>query len=278
MALAEFIVVFREVFEIALVVGIMLAYLYKTKNGRYASFIYGGAALAVVASIAAAAAFGALAGGFAASEALFEGATLVIACAFVTWLILWMFQQGNIARKLEAGVQARIAHHARFGLAAFAFLAVFREGVEIVIFLGGIAISTGALSLAAGALGGVAALLLAWAVFRHVVRLDMRTFFLATSALLVLLAAGLLSQGVHELQEAGVVPTFIEHVYDFTPQMNSDGSYPLMHEKGAVGGILKGLVGYDTAPSLEQAVAYLAYLVLVYAAYHRISGRRGGKS
>lgn len=275
MALAEFIVMFRETFEIALVLGIMLAYLYRTKNGKYARFVYAGAALAVLASFASAAAFSLLAGGFEGNEALFEGITLVLACALVTWLILWMFRQGNVERKLEGEMEERIARHAQLGLAAFAFLAVLREGVEMVIFTGGIALSTGALSLAAGAAGAVAAVLLAWAVFRRTVKLDLKAFFLATSAMLVLLAAGLLSQGVHELQEAGVLPVSVEHVYDITPPQNADGSYPLMHEKGAAGGVLKGLFGYDTAPSLEQALAYLGYLLLVLLACLNMGKGRG---
>lgn len=271
MALAEFIVMFREVFEIALVLGIILAYLHKTKSWKYAAYVYAGAALAVLASIGAAYAFEAIAGGFEANEELFEGITLVVASALVTWLILWMFAQKNYAKELEKGVQQKLEGGQRIGLAAFAFIAVFREGVEIILFLWGITVSTGAINVATAALGGILALLVGYAVFRGMLRLDMQKFFLYTSALLVLLAAGLLSQGVHELQEAGVLQTSIEHVYNITPALNADGSYPLMHEKGAIGGMLKGLVGYDTAPSLEQIIAYFGYLAATYIAYRRIS-------
>ncbi len=270
MALAEFIVMFREVFEISMVVGIMLAYLHKTKNGKHASWVYYGAALAVIGSMLAAVAFEALAGGFEANEPLFEGITLIAACALVTWLLLWMFSQKNIAKNLEAGVQSRLSQHHKIGLATFAFVSVFREGVEIVLFLGGIAISTGALSIVAIIAGAAAAIVLSWALFRHLVKLDLQTFFIWTSALLVLLAAGLLSQGVHELQEIGALPTSIEHVYNITPPQNADGSYPFMHEKGAAGALLKGLIGYATSPSLEQLIAYFGYLALVYAAYLKL--------
>lgn len=271
MALAEFVVMFREVFEIALVLGIMLAYLWKTKNWKYANFVYAGAALAVLASVAASYGFEALAGGFEENEELFGGITLVVAAALVTWLVVWMFAQKNYARGLERGVQLKIEEGQKAGLAAFAFIAVFREGVEIVLFLYGITVSTGALNAVSAAIGGALALLAGYAFFQGMLRLDMQKFFLYTSALLILLAAGLLSQGVHELQEAGVLPTSIEHVYDITPSLNADGSYPLLHEKGLVGAMLKGLAGYDTAPSLEQLVAYLGYLLLVYLAYKRIT-------
>lgn len=271
MGLAEFVVVFREVFEIALVVGIMLAYLHKTRNWKYATFVYAGALIAIVASVLAGGVFEAARAMFEANEELFEGATLVLASAFVTWLIVWMFAQKNMAKQIEKGLELKIEQKEKIGLAAFAFLAVFREGIEIVIFLGGIAISAGSVNAAASAIGGLAALALAYGVFRQAIKLDMRAFFTYTSVILIFLAAGLLSQGVHELQEAKVVPTSIEHIYNITPAMNADGSYPLMHEKGAVGGLLKGLVGYDTSPSLEQAFAYFAYLGCVYLAYRRTS-------
>jgi high-affinity iron transporter len=232
--------------------------------------VYAGAALAVVGSILAAAAFEALAGGFEANEPLFEGITLIVACALVTWLLLWMFSQKNIAKELEQGVKSSLSSPHKAGLAAFAFISVFREGVEVVLFLGGIALSTGALSIISMVAGATLAIIFAWALFRHLVKLDLQSFFIWTSAVLVLLAAGLLSQGVHELQEIGALPTSIEHVYDITPAQNADGSYPLMHEKGAGGSLLKGLIGYDTSPSLEQLFAYFGYLAFVYAAYLKI--------
>ncbi len=269
MALAEFIVLFREVFEIALVIGIMLAYLHKTKNSKHFGSIFLGAALAAIASLLAAAAFSFAAGGFEKNEALFEGMVLVSSSILVTWLLLWMFGQKNLVKGIERGLKVNIGHKEEAGLVVFSFIAVFREGAELVLFLWGILASTGAINLAGAFSGGALALLLAYAFFRHAVKLDLRSFFTHTSVLLVLLAAGLLSQGVHELQEARVLPTTIEHIYDITPAANADGSYPLLHEKGAIGSLLKGLVGFDTAPSLEQAAAYLAYLGSVYLIYNR---------
>src|SRR3989344_8359932 len=98
MALAEFVVAFREVFEIALVLGIMLVYLSKAKGTGHTKFVYLGAALAVVASIGAAYAFESLAGGFEANEELLEGITLVLAAILVTWLNFWMVGQANVKK------------------------------------------------------------------------------------------------------------------------------------------------------------------------------------
>jgi high-affinity iron transporter len=271
MALAEFIVTFREFFEIFLVIGIMAAYLQKSGNSRYLKFVVAGSALAALASVAVAWAFGFAAETFEEHEALFEGVTLVLAAILVTWLILWMFRQRNMAKQVEAGLKQKIDVGEELGVAALAFVAVFREGIEVVLFLNGISLSTGAIS-AAWALGGaLAASALAYLVFKSFIRLDFKTFFLATSAVLVVLAAGLLSQGVHELEEVGVLPPLIEHIYDVTPALNADGTFPLLHEKGAVGGVLKGIVGYDTSPSLLQLLAYFGYLALVYLIYRQIS-------
>ncbi|HIH18604.1 TPA: hypothetical protein HA225_01355 [Candidatus Micrarchaeota archaeon] len=273
MPLAEFIVAFRETFEIALVIGIMLAYLHKTKNSKHSGALYLGIALAVIASVLAAAAINLAAEWFEENEALFEGTVLVISAVLVTWLVLWMLEQKDIIGRIKKGLRVKIGRNEKAGLVAFAFVAVFREGAEMVLFLWGIWASTGAISVAGAIAGGAVALLAAYAFFTSALKLPLGKFFTYTSIVLVLLAAGLLSQGVHELQEAKVLPTAIEHVYDITPSPNADGSFPLMHEKGAIGGVLKGLVGYDTSPSLEQAAAYFIYLGSALLLYRRISDR-----
>ncbi len=277
MALAEFIVTFREFFEIAFLIGILLAYLRKTGNERLNGYAYLGIALAAVASVLTALAFEKLAGGFEANEALFEGVALVLAAAFVTWLIVWMSKQGNVADSVRKGLQTEIEKGKAAGIVLFAFIAVFREGVEVVLFLGGIGISTGTVNLFGAFAGAALAIVLAYAVFRSVVKLDVGLFFKITTILLILLAAGLLSQGVHELQEVGVLPTIMEHVYDINPPVNPDGTYPLLHDKGALGSVAKGVVGYDGSPSLLQIVSYVAYVVLAYLAlFHGKNERRPG--
>jgi len=273
MAIAEFLVSFREVFEICLVMGIMLAHLEKTRNGRMKKAVYAGTAAALLASVAAAASFEFLAGGFEKNEPFFEGILLISACLMVTWLNLWVLSSREMKKEIRSKISERISQGHKFGVAAFSFLAVFREGVELVLFLGGRAISSGTTDFGPALAGALVAAALSYALFRQAIRLDLQKFFKATSILLVLLAAGLLSQGVHELQEAGVLPTSVEHIYDFTPQQNADGSYPLLHEKGLAGSVLRIMVGYSTAPSLEQAIAYIGYLAAVCLAYARMRAR-----
>lgn len=137
--------------------------------------------------------------------------------------------------------------------------------LKLVLFMAGIFSSTGAVSVFGGLLGLVAAVVLGILVFEYAVKFNISLFFNATTVLLVLLAAGLFSQGIHELQEAHILPTFVEHVYDINPQLNLDGSYPLLHEKGVLGSIFKGLVGYDGNPSDLQVVGYLLYLVSFFS-------------
>jgi high-affinity iron transporter len=273
MALAEFTVAFREFFEISLILGIMLAYLHKTGREKLAGAVWMGAALAGGASLVAAWAFESLAGGFEKWEPLFEGITLLTAAVLVTWLILWMFGQKNVQEGIKQGVKKSIADpdtgHEFNGLMAFAFIAVFREGIEIVLFLAGIQLVSGALSYLAIAVGAMVAIGLAWAVFRSLVHLNLSIFFKATGLILVLMAGGLVSQGIHELQEVGVIPTWMASVYNINPPTPEGGPYPLMHEKGLVGSMLRNTIGLDFNPSIEQLLAHVGYFVLVGAAYQR---------
>ena len=292
MALAEFIVAFREFFEIAAVLGVMLAYLHKSNHGKLSKYVWAGAAAAGVASVAAALLFETVAGGFEQHEKIFEGITLVVAAGFVTWLILWMFGQKNVAEGIKQGVRRNIGGGSAAGaegmdgrgfgkerglfagkaagLAAFAFVAVFREGIEIVLFFWGIKTVAGGISLIGALAGAAGAFALAFAVFGLLVRLDLGKFFTVTGAILVLMAGGLLGQGVHELEEAGGLPPIIEHVYNLNPAQNADGSYPPLHEKGVAGSMLKSIVGYDANPSALQLAVQLAYYAAAFVAYRKM--------
>lgn len=262
MALAEFIVMFREALEISLIIGIILAYLHKTGQSKHERHIFVGAGAAVVASVAFAWLFQALSGGFAAYEALFEGIVFIVGAMLVTWMVLWMAHQQHFAQQIQRKVQQEVTAGRARGLMAFAFVAVFREGVEIVIFLGSINAATGQLSLLGAMAGIVAAVLLGYLLFETAVRINLKRFFQITTLLLVFFAAGMFSLGLHELQEATVLPVWVEHVYNINPPVNPDGTYPLLHEKGYVGRVAKGLVGYDGNPSDLQVLGYLGYLLL----------------
>ncbi|MGC8839392.1 MAG: FTR1 family protein, partial [Anaerolineae bacterium] len=109
-------------------------------------------------------------------------------------------------------------------------------------------------ALIGGLLGLALAVALGWAVFVAGRQLSVRAFFWATGVLLLFFAAGLLASGVHELQEAALLPVLVEHVWDLNP---------VLDEKGPVGGFLKALFGYNGDPSLLEVLVYGGYLLMV---------------
>lgn len=263
MALAEFIVMFRESLEVAFVIGIILAYLHKTKNQEFEKHVWLGVATGLVAGIFLAYGFQFIKGGFEANEELFEGIFMISTTVLVTWLILWMAKQKKVVENLQKEVKVRLEKKETLGLFLLALTATLREGIEAVLFMAGIYINTGGLSLVGGFIGIIAAIVVGILVFEYAMKFNIRLFFKATTLILVLLAAGLFSQGLHELQEASVLPViWAEHVYELPFEETS-----LLGEKGAIGGTLKGLLGYDTNPSDLQVLGYAAYLITVYAIY-----------
>jgi high-affinity iron transporter len=140
-----------------------------------------------------------------------------------------------------------------------------REGIETVLFLTAAAFSaTPAQTLLGGGLGLSAAVVLGWLMFAAGRRLDVRAFFRVTSLLLILFAAGLVAHGVHELQEAALLPTFVEHVWDVNH---------ILDEGGTLGTFLKALFGYNGNPSLLEVFSYGVYFFVIYLMV-RLGGQR----
>ncbi|MGC8828030.1 MAG: FTR1 family iron permease, partial [Anaerolineae bacterium] len=142
-----------------------------------------------------------------------------------------------------------------WGLFALAFIAVVREGIETVLFLTAAAFQANSQQVIAGGLFGLGiAIGIGWLLFAAGRRINIRIFFRATGILLLLVAAGLLAHGVHELQETSLLPTFIEHLWDINP---------VLDENGPLGSFLKALFGYNGNPSLLEVIVYTAYLLVV---------------
>jgi high-affinity iron transporter len=271
----SFIITFRETLEAALIVGIVLSYLARTRQTKYNNVVYIGVSSAIVASIVGAVLFNNLAGGFTGSaEKIFEGIVMLIGATLLTTMILWMIRQRHIAAELEHKVATELGEAHKFGLFSLVFVAVLREGIETVIFLGAASLVSTESSLIGAIAGIAAATFLGYAIFAGSMRINLKRFFNITSILLILFAAGLVAHGVHELQEAGIIPTVIEHVWDINPPVNADGSYPLLHEDGYIGSILKGLFGYNGNPSLIEVLSYLGYLLLVFVLWGRTDTAR----
>ena len=269
--IAEFIITFRETLEAALIVGIILSYLYKTKQTKYNNIVYIGIVFGVVMSIIGALLFVNLAGGFEGrTEEIFEGITMLIGAVLLTTMILWMMKQKHIAKELEQKVGLKIDSAQRFGLFFLVFISILREGIETVIFLGATSFVSTNNILFGSLVGIVAAIFLGSLVFVGSMKVNIKMFFNITSILLILFAAGLVAHGVHELQEASIIPALIEHVWDINPPVNSDGTYPLLHEKGSIGSLLKGLFGYNGDPSLIEILSYLIYIIIVIFLWRNI--------
>jgi high-affinity iron transporter len=271
----SFIITFREVLEMALIVGIVLSYLIKIKQTRFNNVIYVGVGAGIVASLIGAYVFQTFAGGFEGqAEELFEGITMLIGAALLTTMIFWMMKQQNIARHLEEKVNFKLKHSARYGLFALIFVAILREGIETVIFLSAADMVSGQNGLLGALLGMAAAIGLGYLIFVGAKKISLQKFFTVTNILLILFAAGLVAHGIHELQETKVIPMIAEHVWDINPAVAVEGVYPLMHEKGTVGSIFKSLFGYNGNPSLIEVIGYLSYLLVIGLIWGNISRQK----
>jgi len=267
----SFIIIFRETLEAALVVGIILSYLVRIEQTKYNNVVYVGVISGIVASIIGALLFTSIAGGFTGrAEEIFEGITMLFGALLLTTMILWMMKQKHIAMELEHRVATELSQSHKFGLFSLVFIAVLREGIETVIFLGASRFASTNNTMI-GALAGItAAIFLGYAMFIGSMKINIKKFFNITSILLILFAAGLVAHGVHEFQESIIIPTIIEQVWDINPPINPGDSYPLLHEKGYIGSILKGLFGYNGNPSLIEVLSYLVYLALVFVLWRNI--------
>ena len=263
--ISSFIITFRETLEAALVVGIVLSYLVKTQRTQHNNVVYFGVASAIVASVIGAFLFNVLAGGFEGrAEQIFEGVAMFFAVIMLTYMILWMMNQKHIATELHEKVEIELKEQHKVGLFLLVFASVLREGIETVIFLGATTFVSAGQNNILGALLGIATVIvIAYFIFIAGKKIDIKIFFNVTSVFLVLFAAGLVSSSIHEFQEAEILPETIEHVWDLNPQVNIDGTFPLMHQKGFIGSMLHSLIGYDASPSLLQVIGYLAYISLI---------------
>ena len=255
----EFIITFRETFEVALIAGIVLSFLKRTKQSRHNIIVYSGIGLAVAVSIVLALIINQVAGGFSGeTEEIFEGIMMYLSVIFLSFMILWTIKHKHHVKEIEEHVATDLNANYKTGLFLLIFVAVLREGIETVLFLRGIIVAYEKSILAFSLLGIVAAVAIAWALFKGMVRFNMKKFFNISSTLLILFAAGLLAHGTHELQEAGILPVVVEHLWDINPESIT---HPL-HEKGVVGSVFKSLFGYNGNPSLIEVLSYLAFLLI----------------
>jgi high-affinity iron transporter len=267
------VITFREALEAALIVSILAAYFVKIDRRDLTRYLYIGTGTAIGASVMVAVAFNLIYGGLEGrAEEIFEGVATLTAAAVLTSMIIWMSKHAKeIKGDLHSKVDSAISKGTVYSIVFVAFISVFREGVETVLFLGATAIQSPGDTLLGAGLGIGTVLVMSVLLFKGIYRLDVRKFFALTSLILLVFAAGLTAYGVHELNEAGVIPEVIEHVWDINPPVNPDGTYPALHEKGSIGIIFKSLVGYNGNPSLTEVMAYIGYWIFVGSYVIRIN-------
>ncbi len=258
---ASFLITLREGLEVSLVLAILIAYLVKTGRGSETGAVWRGTGLAVglclVVGLVIHAAIGGLHG---TANQIVEGSIAVAAAGVLTWMIFWM--RSN-ARTLGSELRGKVdAATGATALAAIAFVATVREGLETVLFLmsAETGSSTGSDVVIGGLAGLVVAAVLGVLVYRGGNRLNLRRFFQITGVLLILFAAGLVGKAFHEFREA----LGLESGFLIDPVWTIESG---LWAKGAFYDFMKGFFGWHKETELVRLVAYFAYLVPVMYAF-----------
>lgn len=251
--LQTFLTGLREGLEAALVVGILLSFLIKGGHRDRTPALWTGVAVAIVLSLGFGATlhFTSASMSFEAQEA-FGGITSIVAVGFVTWMVFWM---RRAAHTLRADLEGKMGNAVSLGPVAVgvaALLAVGREGLETALFIYPTFEAQGAgVGPALGAVLGIAtAVVLGWLLYRGAVHLDLRKFFLITGAALIVIAAGVLAYGIHDLQEAAFLPGLNTLAWDLGFSATS-----------WYGTLLKGIFNFAPQMTVLEVGAYFAYLV-----------------
>lgn len=274
--MSEFLIMFREVLEGVLVVGILYTFIVKTGRLHLKKSIINGVTASFIATGIFAVIFQIAYGGFEGKQAaLFEGTTMLIAALLLSTMIIWMGRNKNVAASLEKEASDIIEKdkNVSLGLFALTFFAIFREGVEVVLFMYAIVIQSDGLSIGGSILGSLVALMIGYTIFIQGKKVPLKKFFNVTSILLIFVCAGLVAYGVHEFEEAFYTKDEMKkmEVWNVNEQgpifgFNIDDNgipKPLLSDKGAVGQLFKGFFGYNGNPTSTEIFSWLLTLILV---------------
>jgi high-affinity iron transporter len=259
------LILLREGLEAALIVAIVLAYLRKLDRRDRFGIVWLGTGVASAIALAVGVVLFLTVGNLEGDARKLTFAIIMsVASGVLTWMIFWMRRQARaIKGELHAKVDTALLAGSVFALAAVVFFGVLREGIETVLFfLAAAGQSSTVDSLVGGSLGLLGALVLAYAFYRGASWLDLRQFFTVSGALVLLFAAGLASRALAEFQVVGALPTFWYPVFDAT-------SVAVLNTGNVIGQLLRGLFGWDPAPSIEEIGIWLAYVVVIGTLYFR---------
>jgi high-affinity iron transporter len=299
-ALPTFIITLREGVEASLVVGIVLAYLKKAKQGHLKGWVYGGIGVGLAASGLVGVLFGWILVALSASnqqyspvfEPLLEGAFSLMAIAFLSWMLIWMTQNARLMKQnVEGAIGSALRYRsgAGWGIFALVFFAVLREGFETVLFIAakfqqGIVPSLGVLS------GLIGAITIGVLIFKWGIKLNLRMFFMAMGTLLLLIVAGLVVTALGHFDTALSTLAQLDRKSEslcffyerFAKPQNRDcilgpmiwNASQVLPDDRFPGVILSTLFGYTQRLYLVQAVSYGIFLATVGSIYFRsLSGR-----
>ena len=262
--LGNFLIGLREGLEAALVVGILLAYIRKTQRTHLLATMWAGVSVAVLLSLSFGAllTFGPQTLTFDAQEAI-GGSLSIIAVGFVTWMIFWMAEN---ARMLSAELKGKLdaVQTSVWAVVLLAALSVGRESLETTLFIWSATRTSGQEANAIpmlGALVGIAiAVVMAWGMMRGMMRINLSRFFTITGAFLVIVAAGVLSYGIHDLQEAAILPGLNNIAFE---------SYRYIDPSGFVGTLLKAVFNLSSTTTWLEAGAWILYVGIVMPLFIR---------
>ena len=270
--LAALIIVFREVIEAGLIVGIVLAVTNGiARRGRWvAAGVAVGVAGASLVAVFANALSSALAG---VGQEVFNASILALAVVMLSWHNIWMARHGRelAAQTKEIGEAVAAGSRSLAALAVVVGVAVLREGSEIVLFLYSLTISGGT-SMWDLLAGGVIGLLLGCAVsaltFFGLVNIPARYLFGVTTALITFLAAGLAAQSIVFLQQAGLITALDSTAWDTSE---------VLHDSSLIGRVLHTLIGYTDQPSWMQVVVYTITLLIILSLTRLLAPTKSGR-
>jgi high-affinity iron transporter len=263
--LANLLIGLREGLEAGLVVGILVAYLHKIDRRDVLPRLWIGIAGAVALSLAVGAilTFGPSTLSFQAQEIL-GGSLSIIAVGMVTWMTFWMARHARgLSSELRADVD-RAVQRSALALVILGIVSVGREGVETALFVWA-SVNAGA-NAALGTLGAVIGILvsvvLAYLIYRGLVRINLSRFFFWTGIFLIVVAAGVLAYGVRDLQEAGVLPGITVVAYSVVTIVPPTSWY---------GALLAGIFNFNPEPTVAQVVVWVAYVAITLVLFLRAS-------
>ena len=259
--LSTFIIALREGLEAALIIGILLAYLVKTNRSHLRTPLWIGVTLAIAVSLALGAILSFTSRELTpGAEEAFAGSLSIIAVALVTWMVFWM---KRTARNLKSELERKVDHAVSIGsvaMAITAFVAVAREGLETSLFIytNFTAVKSSFGPSVGLILGLIAAVGLGYLMYKKTIHFSLAQFFKITGVALIVVAAGVLSHGIGDLQETGWLPGAGSVAWNIDSWLHPDSF---------IASVLAGSIGFSTTSTWLQVGVWFLYLLTILAAY-----------